>query len=259
MSIFEKTESFIKNFNGKTGVMGYSVKNKPIYYACVKKSEFPKVIVQCAIHAREYITTHLCLELIERFEKIGKVGCVYFVPLMNPDGVEICQKEKPFYKANARGVDLNVNFDAGWGKGLHNVFCVNDENYVGERPFSEPETIALRDFTLKVNPNLTISYHSKGEEIYYEFFQSKKDKKRDFQIAKCASKVTGYKIKCPKNSFGGYKDWCIQTLKIPSLTIEVGRDELVHPIAEEHLDEIYQKNKDLLFAVINRLKEIKCN
>ena len=37
----------------------------------------------------------------------------------------------------------------------------------------------------------------------------------------------------------------MQTLKIPALTIEVGSDELSHPIGEEFLEEIYEKHKDI--------------
>ena len=107
---------------------------------------------------------------IKEFEKHGKKGCVYFIPLVNPDGVEIVEKGKPLYKANAREVDLNVNFDADWGKGKYNQKFKGDANFIGEKPFSEPETIALKEFTLKVKPDMTFSYHSKGEEIYYSFF-----------------------------------------------------------------------------------------
>ena len=57
------------------------------------------------------------------------------------------------------------------------------------------------------------------------------------------AKVTGYAIKSAPNSAGGYKDWCIEKLKIPALTIEVGNDDLTHPIGEEHLVEIYKQNK----------------
>ena len=41
-------------------------------------------------------------------------------------------------------------------------------------------------------------------------------------------------------------------MKIPSITIELGSDELVHPIVEEFVSEIYEKHKtiakDLEFA-----------
>ena len=68
-------------------------------------------------------------------------------------------------------------------------------------------------------------------------------------MAKEVSFVTGYPLVTATSSAGGYKDWCIEKLEIPSLTIEVGGDELSHPIGKEHLDKIYEKNKKVPYAV----------
>ena len=72
-------------------------------------------------------------------------------------------------------------------------------------------------------------------------------------IAERFSKSTGYIIKNPeKSSSGGLKDYVVQKLKIPSLTIEVGSDELSHPIGSESLMGIFERHKsianDLKFA-----------
>ncbi len=253
MNVLEKLHNFYLTFNGEKGNIGYTEKGKPIYFFKVEKTPSPHIIVQYAIHAREYITTYLALKQIEDFVCNGKVGCVYFIPAVNVDGIEICLKNKPLYKANANQVDLNVNFDAGWGKGQYNTTVKGDENYVGKKPFSESESKALRDFTLKINPNATISYHSKGEEIYYSFHQTEKMLKRDYSLALKLAKVTGYKVKETPNSFGGYKDWCIKELKIPSFTIEVGKDSLSHPIKEENLNQIYNKNKLVISTLLENI------
>lgn len=247
MNVIAKLSKFYCDFHGVKGIIGYSVKNKPIYYFNVKKSNSPKIIVTYCIHAREYITTHLALKQIEDFAKYGRTGNVAFIPMVNPDGVEICLSKNRLFKANANGVDLNVNFDAMWGKGEQNEFAPNFQNYVGKMPFSEPETRALRDFTCSFLPDLTISYHSKGEEIYWEFFQEDRRLIRDYKFAKILSNSTTYPLKKAENSCGGYKDWCILTLKIPSFTIEVGSDKLSHPITTKHLSQIYAKNKRVLF------------
>ena len=249
MDYFKYYNNFYKSFKGEKGQIGKTYKGKEIYYFAVKKTDFPKIIVQYSIHAREYITTYLCYRQIEDFIKLGKRGTVYFIPCTNLDGVEICLTNKPLYKANARGVDLNVNFDANWGQGSQNVKVKGDSNFIGPFAFSEKETIALRDFTLKISPHATISYHSKGEEIYYQFFQNEKDEKRDYKLAKQIAKITGYKVKLTPNSAGGYKDWCIQKLHIPSFTIEVGKDSLSHPIKKKHLKDIYKKNKSVIILL----------
>ncbi len=241
MNVLCELEDFYLSFEGEKFLIGKSVENRSLYCFKVEKTAYPVIIAQYAIHAREYITTLLALKQIQDFAKRGKVGTVYFLPAMNPDGIIISNTFKPLYKANARGVDLNVNFDAMWGQGEYNTRVKGDQNYIGEKPFSEPETKALRDFTLKVKPNATVSYHSKGEEIYYD--------QKDIKLAKKLASITGYDIKKTPNSAGGYKDWCSEKLNIAAFTIEVGSDNFSHPLGKESLEEIYQKNKGVIIAL----------
>ena len=257
MNILELNNKYYKNFGGKKLVIGFSHFSKPILCYCTIKSEYPKIIVQSSIHAREYITAYLTLKLIKDFEKSGKKGTVYFIPIVNPDGVKKVLRDSPLYKANGRKVDLNTNFDARWGTGESNTLYPASENYIGKAPFSENESKALRDFTLKVKPDFTISYHSKGEEIYYEFFQDEKRLKRDFCLAQKIVNTTGYKIVSTPYSAGGYKDWCIEKLKIPALTIEVGNDKLKHPIKKQKLNPIYKQNKNVIKTAIQHFLENK--
>jgi g-D-glutamyl-meso-diaminopimelate peptidase len=246
MDIIEKVEKFYSGFRGDKGVIGKSVSGKNIYFFCIEKTQFPTLIVQGAIHGREYITSYLILKLIKDFNRRGKRGRVFFLPMTNPDGVEISLTKNPLNKANLNGVDLNVNFDADWGAGAKNVRTAGSENYIGAFPFSELETRALRDFTNRIMPDFTVSYHSKGEEIYWNFKQDKWRRNRDFYFANKISKATSYPLITSLNSAGGYKDWCIDKLKIPALTIEVGSDNLMHPITEKHLKPIYKKNKNVI-------------
>ena len=75
---------------------------------------------------------------------------------------------------------------------------------------------------------------------------------RDFRFARAASVATGYPLKNAGSSAGGYKDWCVEKLGIPAITIEVGHDGLSHPIGKEHVAEIFSKNRDL-FAVLTEI------
>lgn len=250
MDIIKNLENFYYSYPYEKGVIGKSLKGQPIYYFGAVKTLHPIILVTGGVHAREYITTLLCQELLQKHARYGKRGSVYFIPAVNPDGIKIAQNGLPNYKANARGVDLNVNFDALWGKGVKNVRKRAEENYIGKFPFSEPETIALKNFTCFLRPDITISYHSKGEEIYWNFFQDEKRKERDLFFAQIAQKSTGYTLRTLKGSSGGYKDWCIKKLKIPALTIEVGSDVLTHPLSEKFLPEIYDKNKNLINDLI---------
>ena len=151
------------------------------------------------------------------------------------------------WKANGHGVDLNVNFPANWGEGVKNLRYPNPENYIGEKPFSEPETIALKKFTEQILPDDTVSYHTKGEEIYWYFHQPIRYCSRDKELALVLSRSTGYKLAYAKGSVGGYKDWCIRKWKIPSFTIEAGKDSFSHPLQDEALKDIIWKNENALY------------
>jgi hypothetical protein len=240
----------------------------------LENPSFPTAIFLCSVHARENITTDLVCKMIDEhlFDNISKFN-LSFILMTNPDGVELCtggletappterenllningnSSDFSLWKANGRGVDINNNFDANFGTNVGSVVPA-PSGFVGANAESEPETKAIVEYTKKIMPFLTISYHSKGEEIYFNFFQSGKELEMDNLIAKRFANSTGYVIKNPeKTSSGGYKDFCVQKLKIPALTIEVGSDYLSHPIGKEHLNEIFECHKnvatDLEFA-----------
>ena len=153
------------------------------------------------------------------FRNMAKFGDLTFATPRSADSVVTFYNKEIL---TAAGVDLNVNFNARWGEGAQNVRTAGSENYIGAKPFSEPETVALAEFTRKIKPVLTLSYHAKGREIYYEFGQSGERLRRDRAVAEYAVSLTGYRlIEGTRGSAGGYKDWCVQELKIPSLTIEL--------------------------------------
>ena len=103
---------------------------------------------------------------------------VTVIPLLNPDG---------FYKItgtttadvdfnlipetaetvagrfNANEVDLNRNFDCNWQA---SATWQNKKISAGEAPFSEPETVAFRDYVLKSQPKAVIAWYSAGNGTY---------------------------------------------------------------------------------------------
>ena len=222
--IYDEIRQFYQSYGHKKCVIGYSCQNRELYAFHVGELTGRQFIAVYAVHAREWITARLAIKHI----KTGfKSGGGWIIPLLNPDGAHLSETARPLWKANARGVDLNCNFDADWGTGRLNTKTRGSENCIGDYPFSEPETSALRDFTLKIRPYVTLSFHTKGEEIYWEF-----GGKGDRQGAEILKKVTGYEVKRIYGSAGGYKDWCLQKVGIPAYTIECGSDELTHPITK---------------------------
>ncbi len=222
--IFEEITALYQNYPYKKCVIGYSCHGREIYAFHVGSDFGRQFIAVYAVHGREWITARLAKKHIK---KKLKSGGGWVIPLLNPDGANISQTSIPLWKANGRGVDLNCNFDADWGSGRLNSTRRGGENCIGDYPFSEPETIALRDFTYKIRPFVTLSFHTKGEEIYWEY-----GGRGDIRGAEIIKNVTGYQVKRIFGSAGGYKDWCIKKLHIPAYTVECGSDDLTHPITD---------------------------
>ncbi len=268
MSIFEEVSSFFESYRGDKYIYGTSEEGRPLYAVRVGRGEAVGVS-QYAIHAREGVTALLGLEQIRRGVKRGSV---WFLPCTNPDGVMLSEEGIgtvseanraalidinggsgfSLWKANARGVDLNVNFPAKWGTGVQNRTSPAPESYIGTAPLCAKESMALYEFTLKVQPRFTVSWHTKGEEIYWHFHQPPIRKMRDRKLALALSEATGYPLREAAGSVGGYKDWCIETLKIPAFTVEVGADALRHPLGRDALPMLIQKNLD----AVARLTEV---
>ena len=265
MNIYEKVKRFYVDYKGAKTVIGKSLLGRELYAVKVGEGR-PIGLAQYAMHGREFITAALALSQVRR--GLFRGSC-WFIPLMNPDGALLSQmgitsvretenrerllafngnrNDFSLWKANARGVDLNVNFLARWGEGVKNLRVPGPENFIGDKPFSELETQAIRDFTVKFRPDYTVSYHTKGEEIYWHFHQPLHHYNRDKQLAEVVSRSTGYPLAVAKGSAGGYKDWCISHFGIPAFTIEAGADFLHHPIGEDGLEDIVKKNKNVLF------------
>lgn len=263
MDIYEEVKQFYENADGEKRIIGKSLFGRNLYAVKVGHGA-PVGIAQYALHGREWITAKVAFAHFAR----GVKGSCWLIPLANPDGALLSQRgiisagserakkrlltlnggeDFRHWKANGRGVDLNVNFPAQWGKGAKNTRIAGAENYIGTKPCSEPETRALVRFTEKISPDYTVSYHTKGEEIYWYFYQSIRTCSRDKRLALAISRSTGYPLCHAKGSAGGYKDWCVETRKIPSFTIEAGADWLRHPIDERGLWSLLWKNKNVLY------------
>ncbi len=266
MNVYEEVEAFYEGYRGEKRVYGYSEQRRPLFAMFVGRHVPPVGISQYAIHGREYLTALLALEHLRRGVRRGGV---WILPMTNPDGALLSEigisaadpRRRPFllrcnggfdfslWKANVEGVDLNVNFNARFGTGRRNVFSPAPENYVGESPLCAAESAALAAFTRETNPDFTVSWHTKGEEIYWRFHQSLFRALRDKKLANCLRRATGYPLKSAKGSAGGYKDWCIEALRIPAFTVECGSDALSHPLGRERLFDVAGKCGNALRAL----------
>lgn len=259
---------------------------RPIY-AMVIGTGKRKVIYSASHHANEWITTPVLLKFAEEYaEAIRSDGTIfqqparllsgdttiYIVPMVDPDGVDLVtgalqpgdeQYERallfakkypniPFpsgWKANLNGVDLNLNYPAGWLMAREIKFRQGytspaPRDYVGRAPLTQIETQALYDYTQRISPDLVLAFHTQGKVIYYKYGDI--DVPGAEELAQRFADVSGYSLEdTPYNSsFAGYKDWFIQEFRRPGYTIEVGSG--TNPLPLSQFDEIYKDNLGIL-------------
>ena len=270
----------------RTEVIASTVFQRPVSTLVIGNGP-RKVLFAASFHANEWITSYVLLKFAEEFaEAIASGGriygqdarelaqkvTIYMIPMVNPDGVDLVTgaigtesvqyqlaKELAAYypsipfpdgwKANLLGVDLNLQYPAGWLMAREIKFSQGfvrpgPRDYVGQAPLNQLESRALAEFTEYIDPALILAYHSQGKEIYWQF--------RDLAVAGAEAlgqkmaDASGYTLaNVPYASgFAGYKDWFIQQFRRPGYTIEVG--EGVNPLPLSQFDEIYQDNLPIL-------------
>jgi g-D-glutamyl-meso-diaminopimelate peptidase len=235
-----------------------------------------------AHHALEYLTSMALVKftgaLCEAAEsgqtlcgsdvrKLLLTHCVYIIPMLNPDGVELhlhgsstagALREKlgriangdfSQWQANARGVDLNHNYNAGF-KQLRQMEIEKGitgpapRQFGGYRPESEPETHALCNLCRRLLFHRVYAFHSQGEEIYWEY--GEKTPKNGYRLALALAESCGYTVASPEGlaSHGGFKDWYICVFSRPGFTVEIGKGK--NPLPPSELASVYEKLQHLL-------------
>ncbi len=251
----------------KVGVIGKSLCQRGIFSLSIGRSENP-LLIAAGFHGQEWLTSLLALRFAEvllysksRGASVWGVepSCirreVIIIPCVNPDGVQIaingidgawryadkvreiseCSEEK--WSANARGVDINHNFDAGWNQLRQmeideGIVRPSPRRYGGYMPESEPETVALVNITKSRMPRSVIALHSQGEEIFWEYGSNKPPRSECLaNIFACASGYTLVKNSALA-SHGGYKDWFIEKFNRPGFTVEIGKGENPLPLSD---------------------------
>ncbi|MEH7117913.1 M14 family metallocarboxypeptidase [Neobacillus vireti] len=215
------------------------------------------IVLVGAHHGREWLTSALLMKMLENYAEsyvdhkrmgfrstdIFNQVSIWFIPMLNPDGVTIQQhhlesfppslqkqllvmnegsKNLKRWKANGMGVDLNRQYPAGWKQLNQEPSNPSYAFYKGKRPLESKEVIALTEFINEVRPQVAVAYHTAGREIFWNY-KNGKYLKRDYKLAKKVSRLTNYKLSKPdpESVGGGFTDWFITTYHKPAITIEI--------------------------------------
>jgi hypothetical protein len=150
--------------------IGRSVCDEPLFAVCfgpAAPTEHTRTsVVVSGLHPLEWIGIETQLALMHRLARL-ELGerAVVCIPVANPDGVlaverNLRRRRRRFVRHNARGVDLNRNFDAAWA--AHGPLSVSPpwRSHAGGYPASEPEVAAIA-FTLGTRRiDRAVSLHS---------------------------------------------------------------------------------------------------
>jgi carboxypeptidase T len=125
----------------------------------------PEVLFTCNVHAREHLTTEMCLHIVDRFTAgygsdqavtdVVNGKEIYVVPSVNPDGAEYdisgggyqgWRKNRQPNPDGTVGTDLNRNFSYKWGCCDGSSGSTAAEDYRGASAASAPEVRAVQAF-----------------------------------------------------------------------------------------------------------------
>ncbi|MBQ9857488.1 MAG: peptidoglycan-binding protein [Oscillospiraceae bacterium] len=207
--------------------------------------------------------------------RLYAASTLYIMPMVNPDGVDLATGELdsgrffenakrisadypdiPFpsgWKANIDGIDTNLQYPAGWDNAREIKFSQGyvspaPRDYVGTAPLEAPESRAVYDFTLQHDFALTISYHTQGEVIFWQYLDYTPE--NALEIARRFSRLSGYEVaQVPyESSFAGYKDWFISQYNRPGYTIEAGIG--INPLPVSQFDKIRADNLGIITTAL---------
>lgn len=179
------------------------------------------------------------------YRSVFETHTILVVPMLNPDGIEYClhgvEEDNPLrdrltlmncgrsdfssWQANARGVDLCHNYDAGFEEyrtraAEEGVREPSPEKYAGFAPESEPETGALCNLIRYHEELLGVLSLSTGQRgIHYR--QSDPTSAPTARIAARLARITAYPISASLQTplCASLIDWCTAERGVRALSV----------------------------------------
>lgn len=243
----------------RVDIVGSSVQKRNIYDVVVGNPDAPEsLLVVSTLHAREYIASMLCMEQIEYYlrhynqtidgKKVSDVldhVNIHYIVMANPDGVMISQTKNRYLKNNANNVNLNANYPY--------YFVVSATS--GSKAASEPETQAILSVCKKLKKEKKLqavfNYHAMGQIVFGRYYGSNGYiKNMTTKMYWVARNTAGYADQgrygsgSSKSSGGGFREYALYSLKVPSITVEVG--SVSCPVPYSYMPTIFRQNKYLI-------------
>lgn len=258
--------------------IGFSLMNKPLLCARIGRGK-KQVLYSAAHHGNEWITALLLTRFLKavcqglqehgtllkrQLHNLFEEVTLFALPLINPDGADLAggtltegeffahaesiAAKYPFipfprgWKANIRGVDLNLQYPADWQEVKRRKTSLGfsspaPRDFPGLNPISEPESQALFRFTKEHSFDFIIALHTQGAVIYDRYKGYAPN--GTYPLVKKMSYSSGYPLESTpaESDGGGYKDWFISAFDKPGITVECGLGESPLPLSQ--LDAIY--------------------
>lgn len=226
----------------------------------------PRVRISAGIHGNEKVTAEVLVRytnyLLSEFNNgsteitdLVNTRYIVIIPVINPDGYTISRRY------NANGVDLNRNFSRGW----------SDESPVyGTAAFSEPESLAVSQYTISKRFTTGITLHS-GTVIvnmpfdYTTTLPVEDDLVQEFGRAysKAGTFLSNPDILADSDvidgtvfgalwyyAYGTMQDWSYIDAGCLDYTVEIAESK--YPVHDEDIEETYGYNRDSLTAFIKK-------
>jgi protein MpaA len=159
--------------------------------------------------------------LEQNFPNIPADKTVVVIPNTNPDGYSASSR------TNSNNIDLNRNYPTfDWTSGIYlpgNVFL---ETGGGSNALSEPESVALANYTTSIRPRVVLTIHAKGRAV---FANDAGDSKTIADVYASKSGFASYSngdsdIFFSYPTTGEYEDWIREELNLPALLVELATD-----------------------------------
>lgn len=179
--------------------------------------------------------------LKENPDIVPKNLTITVIPSANPDGMfKVLGKEGRFTleegikakstpvglgRFNAHSVDLNRNFDCKWEP---EATWRSQKVSAGSKPFSEPESAALRDLALNRKPNAFVFFHSQANAVYASECE-KGILPATLIIMNTYAKAAGYPSVSSFDAYpvtGDAEGW-LASIGIPAITVELKTHETI--------------------------------